>query len=400
MTLEGKNVLLGVTGGIAAYKSANLTSMLKKAGADVDVIMTDAAVRFVTPLTFETLSNNAVVTDLFSREKPWEVEHVALAKKADLAIVAPASANTIAKLACGIADNMLTTTLLACKCPIVVAPAMNTAMYENIATQVNLQILRDRGFVIIPPAEGMLACGDTGAGRMREPQEILEAVQAELAKEKDLSGKKVLITAGPTCEAIDPVRYLTNRSSGKMGYALAHSAAERGAAVSLVSGPVAIAPPDGVQVYAVRSAQEMYDEVMRRKEDADIIIMCAAVADYAPVCCQGQKMKKQETMTIELKKTKDILSELGKDKRSYLAGFAAETQNLEGYAKEKLQRKNLDLIIANDVSGADTGFDSEYNAVSIYKKDGTELHLKRDSKRKIADRIVTEIAADIRMKRE
>ena len=394
--LEGKNVLLGVTGGIAAYKSANLTSMLKKAGAEVDVVMTEAAARFVTPLTFETLSKNAVTTDLFSREKPWEVEHIALAKKAELAIVAPASANTIAKLACGIADNMLTTTLLACKCPVFVAPAMNTAMYENIATQVNLQILRDRGFFIIAPEAGELACGDTGQGRMREPQEILAAVEEVLKKKSELAGKKVVITAGPTREAIDPVRYLTNRSSGKMGYALAESAMRHGAEVHLVSGPVAIPAPRDVSVYPVQSAAQMYEQVMELRQKADIIIMCAAVADYAPVKCAEHKMKKQDSLTIELEKTKDILSELGKNKSAYLAGFAAETQNLEGYAKDKLSRKNLDMIIANDVSGLDAGFDSEYNAVSIYKRSGGATHFERDSKRNLADKIIMEIISDNR----
>lgn len=392
---HGKNVLLGVTGGIAAYKSAILTSLLKKAGAGVDVIMTEAAARFVAPLTFETLSGNAVVTDLFSREKPWEVEHIALAKKADIAIVAPATANTVAKLACGIADNMLTTTLLACKCPVVVAPAMNTAMYENIATQVNFQILKDRGFIVLPTGEGELACGDRGAGRMIEPQDILRLTEAALDKRDDLEGKRLLITAGPTREAIDPVRYLTNRSSGKMGYALAESAARRGAEVELVSGPVTIPPPENVTTHAVESAAEMYEAVRLLKGSADVIIMCAAVADYAPVCCAEHKMKKQDTLTLELKKTKDILAELGAEKKAYLVGFAAETQNLEEYAKNKLESKNLDMIVANDVSGKETGFDSEYNAVSIYTSGGGAVHLEKDTKRNLADSILTEIIKHI-----
>lgn len=390
-----KNVLLGVTGGIAAYKSAILTSLLKKAGAGVDVIMTEAAARFVAPLTFETLSGNAVVTDLFSREKPWEVEHIALAKKADIAIVAPATANTVAKLACGIADNMLTTTLLACKCPVVIAPAMNTAMYENIATQVNFQILKDRGFIVLPTGEGELACGDRGAGRMLEPQDILRLTEEALDKRDDLEGKRLLITAGPTREAIDPVRYLTNRSSGKMGYALAERAARRGAEVELVSGPVTILPPENVTTHAVESAAEMYEAVRLLKGSADVIIMCAAVADYAPVCCAEHKMKKQDTLTLELKKTKDILAELGMEKKAYLVGFAAETQNLEEYAKNKLESKNLDMIVANDVSGKETGFDSEYNAVSIYTSGGGAVHLKKDTKRNLADSILTEIIKHI-----
>ena len=393
--LDGKNVLLGVTGGIAAYKAANLVSMLKKEGADVDVVMTEAATRFVAPLTFETLSKNAVAIDLFSREKPWEVEHIALAQKADIAIVAPATANTIATLACGIADNMLTTTLLACTCPIFIAPAMNTAMFENIATRVNLQILKDRGYIVLPAAEGELACGQTGAGRMLEPADILSAVEKALKKKGDFSGRKFLITAGPTREAIDPVRYLTNRSSGRMGYALAAAAVARGAEVLLISGPVALERPRGVEVYPVQSAEEMYQSVMSLKDKADIIIMCAAVADYTPVTCAEHKMKKQERLRIDLTRTKDILAELGKDKQAFLAGFAAETQNLEGYAKDKLSRKNLDMIIANDVSGPETGFDSEYNAVSIYTEKGAAVHLEKDTKRNLADRILTEIAKNI-----
>ena len=376
--LGGKNVLLGVTGGIAAYKAANLTSMLKKTGAGVDVVMTEAATRFVAPLTFETLSKNAVVTDLFSREKPWEVEHIALAQKADLALVAPATANTIAKLACGIADNMLTTTLLACTCPIFIAPAMNTAMYENIATQVNLQILRDRGYIILPAGDGDLACGQTGAGRMLEPEDILSAVENFFKKKADFQGKRILITAGPTREAIDPVRYLTNRSSGRMGYALADAAVARGADVALVSGPVSLEKPEGVEFYPVQSAAEMYDRVMDLKDKADVIIMCAAVADYTPIVCAEHKMKKQDALV--------------KTKHAFLAGFAAETQNLEGYARDKLSRKNLDMIIANDVSGTETGFDSEYNAVSIYTRDGKAVHFTRDTKRNLADSILTEIA--------
>ncbi len=393
--LQGKNILLGVTGGIAAYKAASLTSMLKKTGAGVDVVMTEAATRFVAPLTFETLSKNAVATDLFSRERPWEVEHIALAQKADLAIVAPASANTIAKLACGLADNMLTTTLLACTCPILIAPAMNTAMLHNIATKVNVQMLRVSAYMILPTGNGELACGQSGDGRMLEPEGILKAVEDHFKNRDDLAGKKVLITAGPTREAFDPVRYLTNRSSGRMGYALAENAAERGAEVMLVSGPVAIEAPPKADLYPVESAAEMYDRVMELKERADIIIMCAAVADYAPANCAVHKMKKQESMTVELVKTKDILAELGREKKAFLAGFAAETQNLEQYAKDKLVRKNLDMIIANDVSAPEIGFDSSYNAVSIYKKNGETLHLPKDTKRKLAEKILTEIRNSI-----
>nr|WP_066647988.1 bifunctional phosphopantothenoylcysteine decarboxylase/phosphopantothenate--cysteine ligase CoaBC [Christensenella timonensis] len=394
--LNGKNVLLGVTGGIAAYKSAYLASGLKKAGAAVDVVMTQAAAKFVTPLTFETLSAAPVTTDMFSREKPWEVEHIALAQKADLAVIAPATANTIAKLACGIADNMLATTILACTCPVVVVPAMNTAMYENIATQVNLQILKDRGFIVMNPAEGALACGTSGAGRMREPQEIIDFLQ-ELPMEKGngLAGKKVLITAGPTREAIDPVRYITNRSSGKMGYALAAGALGEGAEVMLVSGPVSISPPQGASLYPVESAHQMYKQVMELKDSADIIIMCAAVADYSPKLREEHKMKKQDTLSLELVKTHDILSEVGKEKKAYLVGFAAETQNIEQYAKGKLEKKNLDMIVANDVSGTETGFDSDYNAVSVYRRDGSVVHLPKGRKADIAVSIIREIIKSI-----
>ncbi|MEA5002450.1 MAG: bifunctional phosphopantothenoylcysteine decarboxylase/phosphopantothenate--cysteine ligase CoaBC [Christensenella sp.] len=394
--LNGKNVLLGVTGGIAAYKSAYVASGLKKAGAVVDVIMTEAATKFVTPLTFETLSAAPVTTDMFSREKPWEVEHIALAQKANLAVIAPATANTIAKLACGIADNMLTTTILACTCPVVIVPAMNTAMYENIATQVNLQILKDRGFIIMSPADGLLACGTSGAGRMREPQEIIDFLQeVPFKKGTSLVGKKVLITAGPTREAIDPVRYITNRSSGKMGYALAASALNEGAEVMLVSGPVNITAPQQASLYPVESAHQMYEQVMKLKENADIIIMCAAVADYCPKLCEEHKMKKQDTLCLELVKTHDILSEVGKDKKAYLVGFAAETQNIEQYAREKLERKNLDMIVANDVSGTETGFDSDYNAVSVYRRDGSTVHVPKGHKNDIAASVIQEIVKSI-----
>ncbi|MEG2541845.1 MAG: bifunctional phosphopantothenoylcysteine decarboxylase/phosphopantothenate--cysteine ligase CoaBC [Christensenellaceae bacterium] len=396
---NGINVLLGVTGGIAAYKSAYLTSTLKKLGANVDVIMTNNALNFVTPITFETLSGNPVVTDTFSREKPWEVEHIALAKKADVVIVAPATANTLAKMACGIADNMLTTTLLACKCPIFVAPAMNSAMYENMATLVNLQILKDRGINIIDAKEGLLACGDSGAGRMAEPQEIIEVIEQSWQTQQpfgqDLKDKKILITAGPTRESIDPVRYLTNRSSGKMGYALADAAVKRGAQVTLVSGPVHVKPQEKMYLKNVQCAQDMYDSVMEHEGEMDIIIMCAAVADYAPSKYAEQKIKKQQQMSLELQKTKDILSELGSKKHGYLVGFAAETENLKEYAEQKLMKKNLDMIIANDVSSQGIGFDSEYNAVSIHKRSGELIQIDKDTKTNIANRILTEIMQDI-----
>lgn len=389
------NVLLGVTGGIAAYKCAALTSALKKKGETVDVVMTEAAAQFISPLTMETLSNNAVATDTFSREKPYEVEHIALAKKADVAILAPASANTIAKLACGIADNMLTTTFLALTCPVIIAPAMNTAMYQNMATQVNLQILRDRGMHILPPGSGQLACGDEGEGRMREPSEIVKFLYTVMEQKQDFSGKKVLVTAGPTREMIDPVRYLTNRSSGRMGYAIAEAAKARGAEVTLVSGPVSISPPGGVKLVDATSAAQMYDAVMAEKDGADIIVMCAAVADYTPKAVSDVKMKKTEELHIELVKTKDILAEVGKNKKSYLVGFAAETHGLEEYAREKLERKNLDMIVANDVSNGEIGFDSAHNAVSIYKRGGQARHVAKDTKQGIAAVVLDEIAVDL-----
>jgi len=386
------NILLGMTGGIAAYKCAALVSALKKRGETVDVVMTDAAAQFISPLTMETLSGNAVATDTFSREKPYEVEHIALAKKADVAVLAPATANTIAKLACGIADNMLTTTFLALQCPVVIVPAMNTAMYTNMATQVNLQILRDRGMHILEPGSGQLACGDEGAGRMREPEEIIAFLSTVTGRRQDFAGRNVLITAGPTREMIDPVRYLTNRSSGRMGYAIAAAAQERGAKVTLVSGPVSISPPAGAKLVKVTSAAQMYDAVMAEKENADVIVMCAAVADYTPKTVSDVKMKKREELCIELVKTKDILAEVGRHKKAFLVGFAAETHGLEEYAKGKLEKKNLDMIVANDVSNKEIGFDSEHNAVSIYKKNGQARHLKKDTKRGIADAVLDEVA--------
>ncbi len=392
--LDGLHVLVGVTGGIAAYKTAMLVSLLKKAGADVHVVMTEAATRFVAPLTFETMSGNPVAIDTFSREVPWEVEHISLAKQADLAIVAPATANTIAKLAYGIADNMLTTTLLAYKKKLYLAPAMNTAMLEHPATQQNIKTLVERGAGVIAPDSGLLACGDIGSGRMAEPQEIFNYIWADLTSVKDLEGKRVLITAGPTREAIDPVRYLTNRSSGKMGYALATAARNRGAQVTLISGPVSMQSPGGVTLVSVESARQMYDMVMHHKGDQDIIIMSAAVADYTPRTVSDQKIKKQDAAVIELEKTTDILRELGAQKHCYLAGFAAETQRLEQYAKDKLEKKNLDMIIANDVSDSSIGFDSEQNAVTIYKRDGGSVHVSRRSKLEVADRILDEIVRE------
>lgn len=389
---QNKNILLGVTGGIAAYKAAALASALRKEGASVQVIMTKNALEFITTLTFETLTNNAVITDTFGHELSYDVAHVSLAKKTDIAIIAPATANIIAKMAAGIADDMLSTTYLALRCPVFVAPAMNTAMYENKVVQQNIEKIKLMGCHIIEPGEGFLACGDTGTGRMAEPEQIIEAIKNRLAPGQDFAGIPVLITAGPTIEPVDPVRYLTNRSSGKMGYALARAARERGAIVTLVSGPVALTPPEGVQVVQVQSAQDMYDAVMQKKSAAAIIIKCAAVADYTPQSVPENKMKKEKELTLRLTATKDILRELGRDKSYYLVGFAAETENLTEYARKKLIEKNLDMIVANDVSAENTGFNSDKNKVVIIKKDGMELHLDAAHKDIIENQILDEIA--------
>lgn len=390
--LKDKNVLLGVTGGIAAYKAAYLASALKKEGADVQVVMTENAAQFITPLTFETLTGNPVYTDTFKREAGFDVAHISLAKKADIAVIAPATANILAKLACGIADDMLTTTCLALECPVFAAPAMNTAMYKNKVTQQNIEKLKELGVFFIEPGEGLLACGDTGAGRMAEPDEIIAALFAHTSKKLDFADVRMLITAGPTEEAIDPVRYLTNRSSGKMGYALAKEALERGALVTLVSGPVCIESPKGARVIGVNSAEEMYKAVMDHKKNTDVIIKCAAVADYTPVRISKNKIKKGESFTLELKATRDILNELGSGKNSvFLVGFAAETDHVIAYAKKKLKEKNIDMIVANDVSETGVGFDSDNNEVTVLHRDGRETNFAAASKGTIAGHILDEI---------
>jgi phosphopantothenoylcysteine decarboxylase/phosphopantothenate--cysteine ligase len=390
--LKGKNILLGVTGGIAAYKAAYLASALKKEGADVQVILTESAAKFITPLTFETLTGNPVFTDTFKREASFDVAHITISKKTDVALIAPATANILAKMACGIADDMLTTTCLALVCPIFAAPAMNTAMYQNKTTQQNMEKLKESGIRFIHPGEGLLACGDTGVGRMAEPDEILSALRDHFSEKQDFAGVRMLITAGPTEEPIDPVRYLTNRSSGKMGYALAAEAVDRGAQVTLVSGPVCIAPPNGAQVISVLNAEEMYKAVMDHKKNADVIIKCAAVADYTPVSIAKNKIKKGESFTLELKATKDILSELGRGKNAaFLVGFAAETDHVLAYAKKKLNEKNIDMIVANDVSDTGVGFDSDENEVAVLHRDGRESHFSAASKGTIAGHILDEI---------
>jgi len=374
--LNGKTVVLGVTGGIAAYKSCEIVSRLRKAGVKVHVIMTKNACEFVTPLTFETLSNHPCVTDTFARPERWEVEHVALAKAADLFVIAPATANIMAKMAHGIADDMLSTTVLATRAPVLIAPAMNTGMWENPATQENLQVLKARGVHFIGPEGGFLACGDSGAGRMSEPADIVEEIGRLLSQKQDMAGLRVLVTAGPTREALDPVRFVTNRSSGRMGYALAENAQKRGAQVTLVSGPVSIAAPAGVKVVPVQSTEDLYNAMMELSPLQDIIVQSAAPADYKAETVANQKMKKQgdEKLVLTLVPTQDVAKAVGENKKAgqTLIGFAAETENLHENAEKKLSRKNLDMIVANDVTRPGAGFDVDTNIASILTEDGVE----------------------------
>lgn len=388
--LKGKTVILGVTGSIAAYKAANLASMLKKQHADVQVIMTQNATQFMNPITFESLTGNKCLVDTFDRNFQFQVEHVALAKRADLAIVAPATANIMAKLAHGLADDMLTTTLLACRCPRLIAPAMNTRMYENPVTQDNMDILRKYGFRIIEPAVGHLACGDTGAGKLPPETLLLECILDEIAKEKDMKGLHVLITAGPTMEAIDPVRFISNHSTGKMGYALARVCRRRGAEVTLVSGKTNLEAPCGVTLVPVTSAQDMFEAVSSRAKEQDLIIKAAAVADYRPVTVAENKIKKSPgDMSIALERTTDILAWLGEHRREgqVLCGFAMETEHMVEHAKEKLTRKHVDMIAANNVKVAGAGFGTDTNVVTLITEDGVE-ELAKMSKEEVASRIV------------
>lgn len=371
--LKGKCVVLGVTGSIAAYKIAGLASALKKLHADVEVIMTQNATQFINPITFETLTGNKCLVDTFDRNFSFSVEHIAIAKKADVFLVAPASANVIAKIAHGIADDMLTTTILACKCPKIISPAMNTGMFENEIVQDNLKILKKYGMQVVEPATGYLACGDTGAGKMPEPEVLLQYILREIAYEKDLVGKRVLVTAGPTREAIDPVRFITNHSTGRMGYAIAKMAMLRGAAVTLVSGPVAIEPPMFVDTIAVESAQQMYEAVMAHAKEADIIIKSAAVADYAPAQVSPEKIKKSEgDASIPLTRTKDILAALGEKKREdqFICGFAMETEHLLENATAKREKKNVDMIVANSIRQEGAGFGVDTNVATFITKEG------------------------------
>ena len=366
--LTGKTIVLGVTGSIAAYKTAMLASMLVKQHAEVHVIMTHNATNFIAPMTFETLTGNKCIVDTFDRNFDFEVKHVSLAKKADLILVAPCTANVIGKMAGGICDDMLTTTLCATKAKILIAPAMNTGMWENPIVQDNISKLQKYGCHVITPVVGRLACGDTGSGKMPEPEVLMEHILLQAAREKTLSGKRVLISAGPTQEAIDPVRYITNHSSGKMGYALAKMAAVKGADVTLVSGPVSIKAFSGIDVVSVKSAQDMYEAVTSRSAEADIIIMCSAVADYTPAEYHDQKVKKKdEDMSIPLKRTQDILKYLGEHKRDgqMLIGFSMETENLMENSRKKLTKKNADIICANSVSENKTGFAVDTNQVTL-----------------------------------
>lgn len=393
--LKDKFVVLGVTGGIAAYKSVELVRLLKKSGAQVQVIMTKSGCEFVTPLTFQVLSQNPVITDMFKEPPRWEVEHVALADKADIFLIAPATANVIAKMAAGIADDMLTTTLLATKAKIIVVPSMNVNMYENPITQRNIATLRKFGIFVLEPEEGDLACGYSGKGRFPEPRIIVEHIKVILGKDGDLKDKRFLITAGPTREPIDPVRFITNHSSGKMGYALAEKAIQRGARVILISGPTNLTPPIGLEEFiSINTAEEMYNAVMKYYADVDVVIKSAAVADYAPEEIKHEKIKKQGlNLTLELKKNPDILQELGNKKETQvLIGFAAETDNVTANAQDKLKRKNLDFIVVNDLTEAGAGFAGDTNIVKILHRDGRieslPKMLKRDLANEILDRVL------------
>lgn len=391
--LKNKVVLLGVTGGIAAYKSASLASLLVKSGAEVHVIMTEHAKNFIHPITFETLTGHKCITDTFDRSFEFQVEHVALAQKADVILVAPATANVIAKLAHGIADDMLTTTILASSAPKLIAPAMNTGMYENPVTQDNLALLKKYGMTVINPATGRLACGDTGPGKMPEPETLFEHLLKAVAFQKDMAGMKVLVTAGPTQEAIDPVRYITNHSSGKMGYSLAKICMLRGADVTLVTGKTTLLPPLSVDVVPVTSAKDMYKEVTARSRDMDIIIKAAAVADYRPAHAADEKIKKSDTSaSIALERTDDILKFLGENKNpgQFLCGFSMETENMIENSKKKLVKKNLDMIVANNLKTQGAGFETDTNIVTIITpNDTTELEIM--SKDDVATHVIDKI---------
>ncbi|WNQ13667.1 bifunctional phosphopantothenoylcysteine decarboxylase/phosphopantothenate--cysteine ligase CoaBC [Paenibacillus aurantius] len=388
--MKGKTIVLGVCGGIAAYKAAQLCSRLTQAGADVRVIMTESAAQFITPLTLQTLTRNPVMIDTFDEKDPTVVSHIDLADRADVFVVAPATANLLAKMAHGIADDMLSTTLLATTAPILVAPAMNVHMYEHPAVQQNLKILSERGVRFVEPGEGQLACGYVGKGRLAEPEEIAASIDRLWTDRTRLAGRKVLVTAGGTVERLDPVRYFTNDSSGKMGYAIAEAARDLGAEVTLVSAKSSIPLPSGMTVVQVQSAEDMYHAVMDRLDTMDLVFKSAAVADYRPAETAPQKIKKsEETLTITLVKNPDILEAIGRRKTGqFVVGFAAETENLEEHALRKLNRKNCDLIVANDVSVEGAGFGTDTNIVRVYDKDGLVEAMPLMSKKEVAGRLL------------
>ncbi len=390
---ENKSIIIGVSGGIAAYKTAYLVSALSKTEADVNVIMTENACEFISPLVFETLTENKCYVDTFDRNFKFDVEHISLAKKADIFMIAPATANVIAKVANGIADDMLTTTFLASKCKKIVSPAMNTAMFENQITQDNISKLKKYGIGVVEPQNGLLACGDTGAGKMPEPDFLFDVIEREIAREKDMLGKKVLVTAGATMESLDPVRFLTNHSSGKMGFAIAKEAMLRGAEVTVVKANTTAEIPNFVNVVEVSSASDMFDEVTKRADQQDIIVKAAAVADYTPESYVNSKIKKKDgDLSIPLKRTKDILKYLGENKREgqFLCGFSMETDNMLENSKAKLSKKNADMIVANNLKDAGSGFKTDTNAVTLITRDGhRSLELK--SKAEVAKEIFDEI---------
>lgn len=391
--LRGKTVVLGVTGGIAAYKIPNLASMLKKLHANVEVILTENACNFITPTTFESLTGNKCLVDTFDRNFQFQVEHVELAKRADLFMIAPATANGIAKVAHGIADDMLTTTFLACQAPKLIVPAMNTRMYENPVTQRNLDICREFGMKVIDPARGYLACGDVGFGKMPEPEVLLEHILLEIGCKKDLAGKKILVTAGPTHESMDPVRYITNHSTGKMGYAIAQAAVRRGAQVTLISGPVELKVPLGVKAVPVTTAREMFEAVKAAFEEQDAVIKAAAVADYRPAYVGTEKTKKKdEDMSLVLERTDDILAWLGEHRRpeQFLCGFSMETENVLENSRAKLDKKHVDMIVANSLRAEGAGFGTDTNIVTMITREGSEP-LEKMAKSEVAHRILDKI---------